>query len=246
MKEIINNMKIALVCIAKNEDNYIQEWIDYNFKLGFDKIFIYINNWKYNNDNENIEIIQFDGNSRQLPAYNHFIKNNYNIYDYAAFIDIDEFIVLHKHSNIKSFLADYNDYDGVGINWYLFGDNSLKEVKDNDYSLLKRFTKRENKVNQHIKSILKLDMNTFMITPHSSNKTIVDPHKNFINGPYNKLSDNSIAQINHYFCKTYPEFIEKVERGRSDINVKRKMSDFEEHNKNEIEDLSAYNFYYGK
>ena len=36
-------MKIALVCIAKNEDNYIKEWITYHKKLGFDDIFIYEN-----------------------------------------------------------------------------------------------------------------------------------------------------------------------------------------------------------
>ena len=46
-------MDLALVCIAKNEDPYIEEWVNYNLKLGFDKVFIYENNWrcKLNNDN---------------------------------------------------------------------------------------------------------------------------------------------------------------------------------------------------
>ena len=39
-------MKIALVCIAKNEDDYIEEWVNYHLKLGFSKIFIYENNWR--------------------------------------------------------------------------------------------------------------------------------------------------------------------------------------------------------
>lgn len=34
-------MKTALVCIAKNEDNYIDEWIEYHLMLGFDRIFVY-------------------------------------------------------------------------------------------------------------------------------------------------------------------------------------------------------------
>ena len=46
-------MKVALVCIAKNEDLYIDEWIDYHFKLGFDEIFVYQNNWRFNKDIEN-------------------------------------------------------------------------------------------------------------------------------------------------------------------------------------------------
>jgi hypothetical protein len=36
--------KIALVCIAKDEDLYLQDWIDYHLKLGFDDIHIYQNN----------------------------------------------------------------------------------------------------------------------------------------------------------------------------------------------------------
>lgn len=34
-------MNAALVTIAKDEDNYINEWIRYNLKLGFSQIFIY-------------------------------------------------------------------------------------------------------------------------------------------------------------------------------------------------------------
>ena len=43
-------MNVALVCVAKNEDNYIQEWIDYNKKLGFDDIIIYQNDYVNNMD----------------------------------------------------------------------------------------------------------------------------------------------------------------------------------------------------
>lgn len=34
-------MKTALVCIAKNEDHYIDEWLKYYLKLGFADIFIF-------------------------------------------------------------------------------------------------------------------------------------------------------------------------------------------------------------
>ena len=39
-------MRTALVCIAKWEDT-IEEWCNYHLKLGFDKIFIYQNDWVY-------------------------------------------------------------------------------------------------------------------------------------------------------------------------------------------------------
>ena len=33
--------KVALIAIAKNEDNYIEEWIQYYIKLGVDEIYVY-------------------------------------------------------------------------------------------------------------------------------------------------------------------------------------------------------------
>ena len=39
--------KTALACIAKNEDMYIDEWIEYHLKIGFDKIFIFCDYWKH-------------------------------------------------------------------------------------------------------------------------------------------------------------------------------------------------------
>jgi FkbM family methyltransferase len=56
----------------------------------------------------------------------------------------------------------------------------------------------------------------------------------------------NIAQINHYFCKTYPEFLQKIERGRADSKCKRAEYEFNGFNKNEIEDYSAFNFLYKK
>jgi hypothetical protein len=38
-------MKISLVCIAKMEDFYINEWVLYHKKLGFDDIIIYETDW---------------------------------------------------------------------------------------------------------------------------------------------------------------------------------------------------------
>ncbi len=34
-------MDISLVCIAKDEDHYIDEWLDYHLKLGFTRVVVY-------------------------------------------------------------------------------------------------------------------------------------------------------------------------------------------------------------
>jgi hypothetical protein len=237
-------MKVALVCIAKNEDNYIDEWIRYNKKLGFDKIFIYRNDWFYFNSDDKLKIFTVDGLNKQTFVYNQFINDFKNQYDWVAFLDVDEFLVLKKHKNIKDFLSDYSNSFGVGINWYLFGDNGLPDVKENDFSVLNRFTKRQESMNKHIKTILNLRMipnNTIMYV-HNPNVPISSTDGDKILGPFNLNFNDEIAQINHYFCKTFEEFKLKVDRGRADTINKRNLDEFHSHNFNDVEDLSAINF----
>lgn len=242
-------MKIALVCIAKDEDNYIDEWIEYHKKLGFDDIFIYQNNWRYSKKKPNVIKIEFDGEEKQDLAYNEFISNYKGIYDWAAFLDVDEFLVLHKHKNIQEFIQDYKEYKAVAINWLIFGDNSNKSVIANEYSLLKRFTKRAKEPEAFIKCIVNLSYDFYMTIHFPLNIEVIDTSFNKI-----KLYTNEgqlipiidVAQINHYFCKTYPEFLQKIERGRADSKYKRTECEFNGFNKNEVEDYSAFNFLYEK
>ena len=73
---------VALVCIAKNEDNYIQEWVEYHKKLGFDTIFIYQNDWVCNLEDNSIVKIELNGECKQTVAYNNFIKEFRILYKY--------------------------------------------------------------------------------------------------------------------------------------------------------------------
>lgn len=235
-------MRVALVCIAKDEDHYIDEWIAYHKKIGFDDIHIYQNDWRWSGETDNVYKHILDGANKQINAYNDFIQNNRNNYDWAAFFDIDEFLVLKKHDTVKNFISDYKTYNAIGINWVLFGDNGHKTVI-NDYSVLKRFTKREISANIHVKCIVKLGQNIFMDV-HSPNVVWVDTNKNVNFGNFNNNPIDDVAQINHYFCKTKEEFILKCERGRADTIMKRTIDEFDGHNFNQINDYTAYNFLY--
>ena len=238
-------MKVALVCIAKNEDNYIKEWINYHKKIGFDDIFIYQNDWRTDITESNVYKIEFDGVDKQRKAYNNFILEHKKTYDWAAFFDVDEFIVLKNHKNIKDFISDYINYPAIGINWVLFGNNNNLNL-DGNYSVLERFTKRQKQVNQHIKSIVNLSFPVSMDV-HNPNCRIIDTNHNSFGGPYNKRGNDNIAQINHYFCKTKDEFIQKCNRGRADSPVfKRTIKEYETLNFNEIDDFSALNFFKNK
>jgi hypothetical protein len=239
-------MNVALACIAKNETLYIEEWIQYHLYLGFDKVFVYQNDWRLQLDSPLVEKIEFDGGGRQTEAYNNFLSTYYNDYEWVAFFDVDEFLVLKQHDSVKSFLNRYNEFDGVAINWYLFGDNN-QPSPTNNYSVLSRFTKRSKKIDKHIKCIVKTNIDSKYNIHSPVRGNIVDCNKNMVIGDFNERGDDSIAQINHYFTKTRDEWKLKKERGRASAkNAMRLDGDFDLHNKNEVEDLTALNFFVKK
>lgn len=247
-------MKVALVCIAKNEDKYIEEWILYNKFLGFDNIFIYQNNWRLNLSSQInsdyfkdfVRAIEFDGHAKQRPAYNHFLSNFSSEFNWAAFLDVDEFIFLKKHSNIKDFIVEYERCQAIAINWVLFGDNYYSGKPISDYSLLKRFTKRQKLVCHQVKSVISLKERKRkfkMNIHHPMGLKSYDTSLNRVIGPWNYHGNDNVAQVNHYFCKTFEEFTKKVERGNADSSGRRKFNDFYSHNFNEVDDFGALEFF---
>jgi len=239
-------MKVALVCVAKNEDLYIQEWIDYNLKLGFDDIIIFQHEWDFEIKHPQVKTYKIIGENIQVPKYNHFLKNYDGIYDWAAFFDVDEYLVLKKHDNIKSFIKDYSMFNNIAINWVLFGDNNIDEFSQSESSVVNRFTKRQKSINRHIKTISKVTSKHNFTTPHNTDGMWVSPENKLGSGPFNPEGKDEVAQINHYFCKTKIEFEEKIKRGRADTKKGqgiRTWQDFDNHNFNEVEDLSAKNFF---
>jgi hypothetical protein len=254
----MENKKIALVTLAHKDELYIQEWIDYNLKLGFDDIHIFQNNWRWENasDNDNVYLHEYDGQSYksdepiwvrniQAKCFTEFGRKYFDKYEWVAFFDIDEFLVLKKTNNIKNFIKDFEPYNCVVINWVMFGDNGITTFEENYTSQLKRFTKRQKTTHLQFKSICKPNEN-FEHQVHWINGQWVDTHFRVGDGPFNFNASDEIAQLNHYYIRTYPEFLIKRERGGvDDVNTKKSIETFNENNYNEIEDTYARNFLYG-
>ena len=129
---------VALCCIAKLENEYIREYIEYYLDLGVDKIIIYDNN-DTNGETFNyvikdyidkgvVDIIDYkDRKICQLSAYQDCYKNYRDNFDWIMFFDCDEFLKLEKHKNIKDYLSDpkFNDFEIIHINWLIYDDNNL-------------------------------------------------------------------------------------------------------------------------
>ena len=237
-------MKVGLVNVAKWEDYYLKEWLDYNEKLGFDKVLMYQNDWRTELEHPILEKHICDGRSIQVNLYNHVLQTNTE-YDWLAFIDCDEFIVLKKHNNIKELIEEYKDRTNViGLNWTFFGN--LGKVSREGDSLLKPFTMRNKGIDPHIKVIVNARSGERMQLPHNTHNLAMDTNGHKFNGPFNPNGPMDVAYINHYHNKTREDWMLRCKRGRVDCNIEHDVDrwDNEININNEVEDLSAYNFLY--
>lgn len=256
-------VKSCLVAIAKDEDKYIDEWLSYHLKVGFDRIILIRNNWKYEPKvvDDRITIIDDDSNDRttQNRAYNRIIQEHCKDFEWIAFWDIDEFLVLKKAKNINEFLDDYEEYAAVGVNWRMFGDSNITYDPRNN-SVIDRFIMCGKSIHDGIKTIVhtkKTDCHVIMYTHHALTpigRTVNVSKKNYINGTsnWNDLEEiKGIAYLNHYRNKTKFECMEKCIRNDRGFDIGMNyvdhfQSEFDRHNINEDYDYSASDFFHDK
>lgn len=154
-----NNTKVfAICCIAKCENDYIREFIEYHISIGFNKIYIYDNN---DIDGERFEdviqdyikknivkIIDYRGRSQcQTIAYNDCYKKYNKDFDWILFIDCDEFFTTTTNNNVPELLNKkiYKYFQILHINWMVYDDNNLL---DNDgRKVIERFTRPKTPFN---------------------------------------------------------------------------------------------------
>lgn len=246
----------AVICaIALYEERYIDEWIHYHLSLGFHHIYIYDNSDHHslqNKHSDRVTIIHYPGKSvpgkpKQLDAYHDFIHKFGSKHQWAAFIDLDEFIVLKKHDSISSFLSQYQQCSAIGLNWLMFGTNHCTDYHPEPVT--KRFTRCATELNKHIKSIVQLRYALFFYNDSHyisvRNGTMCDTSYEPITGPFHSSGKADVAYIHHYYTKSEQEFREKIERGRADTVEKRSLAELDDvHSRNnDVINTDAWDFY---
>jgi hypothetical protein len=219
-----NPKEAVIVCIARYEEPYIREWIDYHLSLGFCHIYIFDNSdegvlMDLNDSTPLVSVLHMPGPTKQFDAYMTYFNNLKDKHEWAAVIDCDEFIVLKKHRNIVDFLEAVGLSSGaLAINWVLYGSNG--HVRYEDKPVMQRFTKRQIGVNPHVKCIVKCSDVIGYYHPHYptalSNGVVRDAAGVTVTGPFHPDGTDELIQINHYFTKSREEFERKMTRGNAD------------------------------
>jgi hypothetical protein len=237
-------MKVGICAIIKDcYEPYLKEWLNYHREIGVEQFYIY--------DNEStmpiaemldgtgycgdLHVELITGPVKQIYAYHKCIQDIQSgllpSCDRVAFIDEDEFINC-ENRDIKSTLAEYEEFSGLGISLRIFGSSGLKE--QTPVPQREKFTQHTTPdygPNQHIKSIV----NPFWVkgpdhNPHSFiylKDNCINVNKEVIEGPFTTPIYKKIW-LDHYFTRSLAEWEEKVARGRSDIALTRNLSEFYE------------------
>jgi hypothetical protein len=204
-------MKIV-VCIAKDEP-HINEWIDYHLALGFDRIVIYANDWIFSSANPNVHVMQWSGVAQQFNCYNHALRTQ--IFDWAAFIDCDEYITCRE--GLNKFL--HNRSQSVAMPWRIYGNREQQGA-----TVVERFRWWAYDSEGHVKTLVKhtADLRVqFFDNPHFLRGAQTQtPDKSSHRGPFTKELPDKLY-IRHYYYQDEAYWNKKIARGRADNGAKR-------------------------
>jgi Glycosyl transferase family 2 len=220
---------VALCAIVLNEEPYLQEWVDYNLGLGFDLVYIFdnseshdLNQWQ-TQQTSNVRVTHLPGSSMQTQAYRQCAKTliEEGKHKWAAFFDVDEFLVLRRHESLKPFLHEFLISGALAINWIYMGTNNKTIYEPMPVSY--RFQHRVgSSTNMHIKTIAVLKNINLggkfhcHFLPLKKGYRMLDTNRRRVKGPFNRGGPEDVAALYHFFSKSNKEFLLKRIRGRAD------------------------------
>ncbi|SEI84851.1 Glycosyltransferase family 92 [Propionispira arboris] len=226
--------KVAICAIFKNEAPYLKEWIEFHKIVGIEHFYLY-NNFSQDKYKEilapyvesgDVTLIDWPHKQAQMQAYADSIARFSNEVQWIGFIDLDEYIVPNKMDTVYAFLQKFEkNRPVVMMYWRVFGSSGRIE-RDITGLVTEDFTVCWSKYD----SIGKCFFNTkYEFNPQDKRNKTMHAMWGMYNGialpPVNLYDNacimgrNSISngdfsiQINHYFTKSYQEYLTKVSRG---------------------------------
>jgi hypothetical protein len=191
-----------------------------------------------------LTVVDTRGKGRQMIAYNHCLRTFGSNFRWIGFLDLDEYAVPKCTEDLRVLLQNYEDAAALGLNWQCFGTNGHKKRPQG--------TQLENYVlavdsehwRRHIKSFVWPRGIAGIWSPHfavpfAGGHTVNERHEP-IDGPFSPFSAE-LGQINHYFCRSWQDYHEKILRGRADGGT-RNMPEKINPPHGEVPDTSALRF----
>jgi hypothetical protein len=218
-----------IATMVRDDTDYIDEWVEYHLAIGFEHVLIY--------DHKSIIPVEPKWGTKvtvkridvelPFPEYIHLSTFRDFRAHWIMVADVDEFLVLLRHHDIKDLLTRYENYGGLGIPWSMYGSSGhikkpLGLVKDN---YLWRTVDPIDK--QYVKTIANKRFFQDMGDPHFvySSRPIVNEVFEPFEGSLS-TSPRQLLKLNHYFTRSYEEWIFKRNRGPGYVGVPTRPADW--------------------
>ncbi len=177
---------LAICSVFQNEAFFLKQWIEFHKLMGADHFYLYNNS----SSDHYLEILQpyieqglvdliewpvETHNQKeyltllQLPAYNHALNIVKHTAQWAAFIDLDEFLCPMRHDSIIELLDDYQDCAGLAVNWQTFGTSGIDRLESKQLIIENFIWKAPYwwEINKYIKMLVQpCYVDSFLDNPH--------------------------------------------------------------------------------
>lgn len=234
----------SICLLAKDENDYIEEWLDWHVNLGVDHFYIYDNSsaapmresipLRYR---ERCTVIDFpDPHAHtQLECYADCLKKFSEESQWIAFTDADEFIRTVNGEPLPEFLKEFEQHTGIYIGWIVYNANGLAE--QDSRPVRERFIQRTYAYPERMatgKSIVQTHRVTaisshFPYRPVKGRDMVLSDHSS-VKDPYMSDFPEDRIVIDHYYTKSLEEWKQKLGRGSCDPWCIRKLDEFFRYN----------------
>ena len=236
-EELSNKYFLSIVTAVRDENDYIEEWLDYHIEtMGVEHFYIY-DNESVVSVREYLESIQYQyldkltiikwktSGHTQQDTCNDWLQNYGQETQWFICMDVDEFIhIKEQNKTLKEFLEENAAYSSVKCLWKHFTANGQEEktplpvrerfTVETDWGEEKhggKFFAQSNRISHFVSYVPQVRLNSRHLE-HDSEK---------VTGFY---------QLNHYITKSYEEWLEKIARGSVNPAYMRKYQEFFEIN----------------
>lgn len=231
---------LTLATTVRNEDKYLKEWLAYYYLIGVENFIVFLHK---NTDQshqtinslhfkDKIQIIKIE-EENNIGTYfqNNILKKTIELSytEWIIYLDIDEFLYLNNHTNINTFLLEYNDIGAIALYQHIFG--SCGHIHSPDGLVIENYLYRNSNDIQldktsllfsqpkdlfaDVKFLLKKSTIKYIRTIHDivcSKKIITEDGSLFQKEKLKRMTNNIC--IYHYFTKSRQDWEFKTGRQR--------------------------------
>jgi hypothetical protein len=222
--------RVVVCAIFKDEAPYLLEWLAFHKMVGAD-LFVLYDNGSSDGGAElirnsifarNVTVIDWPEHPGMLSAYNHFRINHAARATWAAFIDIDEFLMPAGGGSIRDPLARgiYQDHSAILLQRLVFGPAGHGRKPPG--LVVENYTRRLAETaasSRHVKSIVRAQDMLGMDTPYVARCTGPACNTRGETVPPKAIQPSEchdVMVVKHYFTKSREEWELKLRRGRVD------------------------------